>query len=119
MSNLKQNYFNVEFSSMLLKRVLVAINIKQAELSQLEISRYGTHDDFVYSEYLTDEFVGMHQSERFAVMQIIRNLINASSGAYYNLLEDNYLQYEVFNKSNVETMHEIDAFIDRLESESE
>jgi hypothetical protein len=104
---------------MLLKRVLVAINIKHVELSQLEISRFGAHDDFVYSEFLNDEFVDLHQSERYAAMKIIRSLINASSEAYYNILEDNYLQYEAFESTNNEDLHDIDKFIDRLQNEFE
>ena len=111
------NHFNVKFVSMLLMRILEAINLKKLELSQQDISKYGIHDDFMYSEYLTDEFADLLPEERLAIMKIVRTLINASVEAYGHLLDENYLQYENFGSNDEgETNTEIENFIESLKA---
>lgn len=112
------NYFNIKFATMLLKRVLVAIEMRKAELAEHTISRYGAHDDFIYAECLSEEFTDLLPKERSALMQIVRSLINSSADAYAELVAEGYLQYEEFSIDD-DPSNDISDFIERLESKDE
>jgi len=115
MSSHNKNYLNVKFTMMLLRRIVLAFDAKKFELGQSEVSRYGTCDDFLYSEYLTDNFDDLLQDERLAVMQIIRSIINSSTQCYFKLLEEGELQYEDIGIDMDSS--ELDDFIEQLTPE--
>lgn len=115
MSSHNKSYLNVKFTMMLLRRIALAFDSKKFELGQSEVSRYGICDDFLYSEYLTDNFDDLLQDERLAVMQIIRAIINSSAQCYFKLLEEGELQYEDIG-TDVDSS-ELDDFIEQLTPE--
>jgi len=114
MHNIK-NYLNINLTVMLLQRVLLAIVSKKFELGQSEVSRYGVCDDFLYSEYLADDFEDLNQVERLAIMQIIRTTINSSAQCYFKLLDDGEYQYDDFGIDMDSS--ELDDFIEQLTPE--
>lgn len=110
-----KNFINVKFTMMLLRMIVLAFDSKKFELGQIEVSRYGVCDDFIYSEYLTDNFDDLLQVERLAVMQIIRSIINSSTQCYFKLLEEGELQYEDIGIDMDSS--ELDDFIEQLTPE--
>ncbi len=102
---------------MLLERILYAFDDKQVELGQSEVSQYGGCDDFIYSEYLTDNFDDMHQIERFAAMKVIHAVIDTVAKCYPKLVDEGELQYEDFSQVMVHT--DLDEIINVLQPEEE
>ncbi len=110
---MEQNYFNVKFINMLLEEVSIAFDAQELPLKDQTVSRWGCSDDFIYSEYLSKHFEDMLPCERKAIMQIIRTVINASCEAYFELIEDNYLCYEEFDRID----GNLGEFINRLKAD--
>ena len=108
---MKQNYFNVKFASMLLEEITRAMNAQEPLIRERMVPAWGCHDDFIYSEILQGYFLHLLPCEREALMRIIREVINASTKAYSEMLEDNYLSYEYVDKQE----DSLDEFIDQLE----
>lgn len=94
MKNISLNYLNTHFISMLLKSIQQAFVAEQVILRDKHVTRWGRHDDFIYSEVLATHFSGLMACEREAVMAIIREVINASAKAYSELIEEGYNGYE-------------------------
>ena len=109
--SMEQNYLNVKFVSMLLEETTRAMNAQEALIRARIVSKWGCHDDFIYSEILQGYFLHLLPCEREALMRIIREVINASTKAYSELLDDNYLSYEHVDKQE----ESLDEFIDQLE----
>jgi hypothetical protein len=120
MSTNTKHLFNVKFTVGLLIRIALAFDSKKVELGQSEVSRYGVYDDFLYSEYLTDNFDDLLQDERLAVMQIIRSVIHSSAQCYFKLLEEGEYQYEdfgIYNDDNCELEDCIEQLSSTLKTE--
>ncbi len=107
---MEQNYLNVKFVTSLLEEITRAMKAQEPIIKQMKVSKWGCHDDFIYSEVLQECFKELLPCERKAIMHIVREVINASSRAYADLLDDNYLCYEELDQCE----GSIDEFIDKL-----
>lgn len=112
---MKQNYLNVKFVTMLLEEAIRALNAQEPLIRERIVSKWGCVNDFIYSEILQGYFLHLLPCEREALMRIIREVINASTKAYSELLEDDYLGYESIDKQK----ESLDDFIEQLENDNQ
>ncbi|RYV01148.1 hypothetical protein SOPP22_16460 [Shewanella sp. OPT22] len=75
----------------LMELLAIAFHRNEVEIDELKLDRFGRHDDFVYSEFLSREFEGLQLHEREALMFIAREVINASARAY-NLTHQQHIE---------------------------
>jgi hypothetical protein len=94
---MKQNYLNIKFISALLEDIKQAFLAQKDMIHDVTLTKWGVHDDYIYSEYLYRHFEDALPCERKAVMRIIREVINASSEGYSELIDEGYYCYEDFD----------------------
>jgi hypothetical protein len=97
---MKQNYFNVNFISALLEDINQAFLAKKDITHEVFVHKWGTHDDYIYSEYLHRYFENALPYERKAAMRVIREVINASAEAYAELISEGYYGYEEYDNGD-------------------
>jgi hypothetical protein len=94
---MKHNYLNINFISALLQDINQAFVAQKNMTHDMTLTKWGVHDDYIYSEYLHRHFEDYLPCERKAVMRIIREVINASSEGYSELIDEGYYCYEDFD----------------------
>lgn len=68
--------------------ISISINNNEDKIDDLNIGRYGRYDDFVYAEILQKDFDHLHVKQREAIMSVVRELINATSRAYFCMFQE-------------------------------
>ncbi|WP_394172857.1 hypothetical protein [Thalassotalea litorea] len=110
---MEQNYLNIKFVSQLLNQLNEAFRLEEDVLRDVTVNKWGVHDDYIFCEHLQKYFTELLPHERKALMSIARTVICASAEAYYELIEDNYLGYEMQDNEALS----LNEFIDRLQTE--
>ena len=84
------NIYNLKTEQLtqMLELILTSLNNHEDKIDALEIGRYGRYDDFIYAEILQKDFSYLNVNQRQAIMTVVRELINATSRAYYEMFEE-------------------------------
>lgn len=72
----------------IIELISISIHNNEDKIDEMDIGRYGRYDDFVYAEILQQDFAHLHVKQREAIMTVVRELINATSGAYFSVFQE-------------------------------
>ena len=96
----EHNCLNINFISSLLEDINHAFKARDDIRHDIILNKWGVHDDYIYCEYFNHYFDDALPCERKAIMRIVREVINASAEAYYELIKEGYYSYEEYNKED-------------------
>jgi hypothetical protein len=81
------NCFNIKHILYLLEVIKIVFTIKSNISDKIMVSICGVSDDFIFSEFFSDQLHESYPIEKEALMKITRVVINESCYAYGNLIE--------------------------------
>ena len=107
----EHNCLNINFILSLLEDINIAFKSRRDIHQDINLDKWGVHDDYIYCEYLQHHLVDALPCERRAMMRIVREIINASAEAYDEFIKDGYYTYEDYNNDN----YSLDELTEQLE----